>query len=52
MVFPGQVAFSASSAWRGLSGNADFILEEKQERVLWLYFIPDPDGSGRWNLQY
>ena len=52
MVFPGQVAFSASSAWRALSGNADFILEEKQERVLWLYFIPDPDGSGRWNLQY
>jgi hypothetical protein len=51
-VFPGQVAFSASTPWRGLSGNADFFLESKQSRTLWLIFVPDPDGSGEWLLQY
>lgn len=51
-VFPGQVAFSASTPWRGLSGNADFFIDSKQSRVLWLTFVPDPDGSGNWLLEY
>ncbi|MEZ4729089.1 MAG: hypothetical protein R3E79_18300 [Caldilineaceae bacterium] len=52
LVYPGQIAFSASTPWRGLSGNDDFFLEEKQTRDLWITFIPDPDGSGRWLLQF
>lgn len=52
LVFPGQVAFSVSSPWRGLSGNSEFFLDNKETRTLWLVFIPDPDGSGRWILQY
>lgn len=51
LVYPGQIAFSASSPWRGLSGNADFLLED-ESRTLWVTFIPDPDGSGGWMLQY
>jgi hypothetical protein len=51
-VFPGQVAFSVSTPWRGLAGNADFFIESKQSRTLWLIFVPDPDGSGDWLLQY
>ncbi|MBK8049131.1 MAG: hypothetical protein IPK16_19650 [Anaerolineales bacterium] len=52
LVYPGEVAFSASTPWRGLSGNALFLIDKDQLRDLWLYFVPDPDGSGRWNLQY
>lgn len=51
LVYPGQIAFSASSPWRGLSGNADFFIED-ESRTLWITFVPDPDGSGRWILQY
>ncbi len=51
-VIPGQIQFSSSTAWRGLSGNAEFPIEAKQSRTLWLTFVPDPDGSGNWNLQY
>jgi hypothetical protein len=51
-VFPGQVAFSASTPWRGLAGNADFFIDSQQSRVLWLTFVPDPDGSGNWLLEY
>ncbi len=51
-VFPGLVGFSASTPWRGLSDNNDFFIEEEQSRELWLFFMPDPDGSGRWILQY
>jgi hypothetical protein len=52
LVFPGQVAFSASTPWRGLAGNADFFIDSQQSRVLWLTFVPDPDGSGNWLLEY
>ena len=51
-VYPGLVGFSASTAWRGLSDNKDFFIEEEESRELWLFFMPDPDGSGRWILQY
>ena len=52
LVYPGFVPFSVSSPWRGLSGNDDFFLDVDQSRTLWLIFVPDPDGSGRWILQY
>ncbi len=52
LVYPGSIAFSASSPWRGLSGNTEFFINEKESRTLWVVFVPDPDGSGRWVLQY
>jgi len=52
VVYAGQIAFSASSAWNGLAGNAEFFLDNQQSRDLWIYFIPDPDGSGDWILQF
>lgn len=52
LVYPGTIAFSASTAWRGLSGNAELVLAEKEERALWLHFVPDPLEPDRWNLQY
>lgn len=53
LVYPGMIAFSASTPWNGgLAGNAEFSIDKDQERALWLYFVPDPDGSGAWNLQY
>lgn len=51
-VYPGMVAFSASTPWRGLTDNADFFIDNKESRTLWLIFVPDPDGSGNWILQY
>ena len=52
VVYAGQIAFSASSAWNGLAGNAEFFLDNQQSRDLWIYFIPDPDESGNWILQF
>lgn len=52
LVFPGQIAFTASTPWRGLSDNADFLIDNRQTRTLYLIFVPDPDGSGRWLLQF
>lgn len=52
LVYPGMIAFSASSPWRGLSGNDDFLLEAEQTLNLWVTFVPDPDGSGNWILQF
>jgi uncharacterized protein YgiM (DUF1202 family) len=52
LVYPGMIPFSVSTPWRGLADNADVTVDADQERVLWLYFIPDPDGSGNWILQF
>jgi len=52
LVYPGMIPFSASTPWNGLADNADLVIEKDQERALWLFFVPDPDGSGNWNLQY
>lgn len=52
LVYPGMVAFSASTPWRGLGDNADFFMNEGEERSLWLYFVPDPSGNGEWILQF
>ncbi|MCC6168518.1 MAG: SH3 domain-containing protein [Caldilineaceae bacterium] len=47
VVFPGQVDFSASSPWSGLSGNASLHVEADQSLTLWLRFEPDADNSWR-----
>ena len=52
LVYPNMIPFTVSTPWRGLSDNADVTVEADQERALWLYFIPDPDGSGSWILQF
>ncbi|MCX6045038.1 MAG: hypothetical protein NT075_07985 [Chloroflexi bacterium] len=52
LVHPGQVAFSASSPWHGLAGNAEFFLDDQKSRIMWITFVPDPDESGRWILQF
>lgn len=52
VVFPGTVAFTASSPWNGLSGNAVLETEADQSSVLWLRFEPDPNGSSNWELAW
>jgi hypothetical protein len=52
LVHPGQIAFSASSPWNGLAGNAEFFLDDQKSRVMWITFVPDPDGKGKWILQF
>lgn len=52
VVYPGIVAFSASSAWRSLSGNAEILLEADETRTLYLIFVPDPGEEGKWIFQY
>ncbi len=52
LVYPGTVAFSVSTPWRGLSDNAEFVIAEKEERALWIWFVPDPVEKDRWNLQF
>lgn len=50
---PGRIQFSVSTPWSGgLSGNAEIVLEEGQTFVMYLYFTPDPDDSGEWDMQY
>ncbi|MDQ3247666.1 MAG: SH3 domain-containing protein, partial [Chloroflexota bacterium] len=34
LVYPGQIAFSASSPWRQLAGNAEFFLDSQQSRLM------------------
>lgn len=48
---PGVIAFSASSAWRGMSGNADFLMEVDQTRVLYVRWEKNPD-SDEWDLKF
>ena len=52
IAYPGTIAFSASTAWNTLSGNADLELNESQSVTLWLRFQADPDGSGQWDLAW
>ena len=52
IVFPGTVAFTASSPWNGLSGNADITIDADQSAVLWLRFEAEPDDSSQWNLAW
>ena len=50
LVYPGNIAFSASSAWRGISGNAELLLGEQEDRTLWITFVLDAVEPDRWNL--
>ncbi len=52
LVYPGMIPFSVSTPWRGLSDNAEFVIAEKEERDLWIWFVPDPVEKDRWNLQF
>ncbi len=52
VVYPGTLQFSASSAWQGLSGNANFLIDPDSQRDLWLTFIPDPGEPGNWILVF
>ena len=52
LVYPGTIAFSISTPWRGLSDNAEFVIAEQEERDLWIWFVPDPVEPDQWNLQF
>lgn len=52
LVYPGTITFSASSAWRGISGNAELMLNERDDRALWITFVLDPVEKDRWNLVF
>ncbi len=52
LVYPGQIAFTASSPWNGLSGNSDLYVDSDQSITLWLRFEPDEGDSGEWNLAW
>jgi uncharacterized protein YraI len=47
----GRVRFSASSPFRGSSGNAEIAIEPGESRTLLLRFVPSPT-SEQWVLQY
>lgn len=50
VVFPGDIPFTGSTPWSGLSGNASVHVEADQSLTLWLRFEPE-DGiwKFRWN---
>ena len=50
VVYPGQVSFTASSPWNGLSSNTTLELVTDQSLTLWMRFELDPGGSWvfRW----
>ncbi len=44
VVFPGNIAFTASSPWNGLSQNAEIVAERDQAMSMWLRFEHDAGG--------
>ncbi|MCB0182738.1 MAG: hypothetical protein KDE31_00655, partial [Caldilineaceae bacterium] len=50
VVFPGDIPFTASSPWGGLTGNASVRVEPDQALSLWLRFEAEQGGSWvfRW----
>jgi hypothetical protein len=50
VVYPGNVAFTASSAWNGLSQNAELFVERDQALTLWLRF--ERDAGGSWQFKF
>ena len=52
LIYPGRIAFTASSPWNGLSGNSELEIGSDQSVVLWLRFEPDQGNSGKWNLAW
>ena len=52
VVWPGQIAFSASSPWNELSGMTELTMAEDEARPLWITFIPDPGEPGNWVMMF
>ncbi len=50
VVFPGQIAFTASSAWSSLSANSDLTVDADQTVHMWLRF--EQDAGGSWVLMW
>ena len=50
VVFPGQIAFTASSGWNGLSQNEDLTVDADQSIDMWLRF--ELDAGGSWVLRW
>lgn len=48
VVHPGNIPFSASSPWSGLSGNASINVGPDESYTLWLRFEPDNDDSWKF----
>jgi len=48
----GRVQFSASTAWRNGSGNANFELGEGASRELFLRFEPSTDNDDQWGMRF
>lgn len=51
VVFPGDIPFTASTPWSGLSSNASVNVAANQSLTLWLRFEPEQGGNWvfRWN---
>jgi uncharacterized protein YraI len=52
VVYPGVVAFTASTPWNSLANNAELTIGEDQSLTMWLRFEEDPQGSGNWVLRW
>lgn len=52
IVRAGQIRFSASTAWRGGAGNAEFPLAAGATRELFIRFEPSADNPDRWEMRY
>ncbi len=49
----GRIRFSASTPWHGgLSGNAEFVMDEGEVRELFIHFAPSVDDPNVWVLRY
>lgn len=48
----GRVQFSASTAWRNGSGNANFELGEGASRELFLRFQPSINNADQWEMRF
>lgn len=51
VVYPGDIPFTASTPWSGLSSNASVHVDANQSLTLWLRFESEPGGTWvfRWN---
>jgi hypothetical protein len=52
LIRAGRVQFSASSPFRGSSGNAEFFLDEGRTREIFLRFVSSEGDPNRWVLRY
>lgn len=50
VVYPGDIPFTASTPWSGLSSNASVRVEANQSLTLWLRFEPEQGGTWVFRL--